>query len=169
VKAPGLLVALASAGAGVGALLAACSLDFDRFNPNDASVDEAGSDAAMAPETVHESGPQPGDEAASPDAGGGEAASDAAAPDDVRDAADATNEGGACTPSPSCLSRAQSCGATCARTLQQCLNGCFNNCNRCNTQEQSCAGQCASTCFGCAQEAGCPANSDCLDAARSGQ
>jgi hypothetical protein len=123
----------------------------------------------MAPETPHESGPEAGDEAASPDAGGGEAASDAAAPDDVRDAADATNEGGACTPSPNCLGRAQMCGAACARTLQQCLNGCVGNCNRCNTQEQSCTGQCASTCFGCTQEAGCAANGDCLDAARSGQ
>jgi hypothetical protein len=165
VRAQGLLVALAGAGVGVGALLGACSIDFDQFNPTGTNADASASDAT----TVHEGGPQPDNQAANVDAGGGEAASDTAAPDDVRGAADATNEGAICTPPPSCLSRAQTCGATCARQLQQCLNTCGNPCSRCTTQEQACAGQCASTCIGCTQDAGCPASGDCLDAARSGQ
>ena len=166
----GLLVALAGAAVGVSGMLAACSMDFEQFNPVDASAEVSAADATTDSQGAHESGPLPGNEAASADADGGEAASDALASADSQGPADATSEDAACRAPPGCFAAAQTCGAACSRTLQQCMVNCIpTQCSRCTSQQQTCIGQCATTCINCTQDGGCLSSNDCLDAARSGQ
>jgi hypothetical protein len=141
VIARGFLVLSALVPLAAAAALAACGLDFDRYDPTAGGADassDARADVVDAPTGV--------------DAGA--------------DASDAH----ACTPSQACIAQAGTCGAACGQTYQQCVANCGGQgCKQgCLTQEQSCLGQCASTCIGCTQTAGCADSRDCLDASRPG-
>jgi hypothetical protein len=171
----GLVFALSGAAFGVGAVLAtACSMDFDRFDPIDASeLGAAPAVDAMPGFEFDTGGSAPDIRVAAdtqgpfrPDTGGFDAVVDAGP-----DARDASPDQATCSAPPGCFDQAQSCGAMCTQQQQRCLNQCGggHSCTvQCSMQEQSCVGQCASTCIGCAQDAGCPANNACFDAARAG-
>jgi hypothetical protein len=159
------LVALAVAGLAAGA--GACALDFDRFEPGDASA---------PPRADVSNEPIPGDastdvtitgleDAETADGGADEAD---AASTDVDALADGSQEAGPCTPSPSCLTSARTCGTSCTQQEQQCAmrcvggGGCRSTCTR---TENTCISQCESTCSSCTRSAGCSATADCADAA----
>jgi hypothetical protein len=154
--------ALAAVGAGVGA----CALDFDRFEPVDASAppradvsNEPSPGDASADVTV--TGPEDA-EMADGGADGGDAGTA-----DVDALADGSQEAGPCTPSPSCLTSARTCGTGCAQQEQQCAMRCGGGACRssCTRTENTCISQCESTCSSCTRSAGCSAAADCADAA----
>ena len=111
-----LLAALAAASLALG--IAACTLDFNRFEPVDASTGSSGPDASGGTDSqlVETSA---GD-VSSPlaDAEASESAPDAGPVPD--DAAPETS----CV-SPSCLDTARTCGAACAQQEKQCAARCF--------------------------------------------
>jgi hypothetical protein len=124
--------------------VAACTFDFDHFNPNGSTS----GDSSMQGDS------QQGD-------GGGDGAGDAPA--------DAGGEF-VCVPPANCLSQATTCGAGCTSAYQQCLQGCMNlGCRmNCKSTEQSCSGSCQSTCYDCTNAAGCGSFPDCVTATRAG-
>jgi hypothetical protein len=166
-KARAPLAALATAGLVVG--IAACALDFNRFE----SAAQSKPDAGVRPSTDGADGGNnapPSDDATvdvttpfpEQDA---EVAPDARA--DAGRVADASPELSPCTPSSSCLSEAQNCGMGCASQEQQCASRCSGGSCRqnCMRTETMCISQCESTCTNCVQSAGCNATSSCADAA----
>lgn len=165
-KARASLVALATAGLVVG--IAACALDFDRFE----SAAQTKDDAGVRPSTNGAEGgdnPPPSDEA-SLDVATPPSEQDAAVTDARADAgrvADASPEASPCTPSSSCLNEAQNCGTGCASQEQQCASRCSGGSCRqsCMRTESMCISQCQSTCSNCVQSAGCSATTSCADAA----
>ncbi len=129
-----------------------CTLDFDRYQAT--AADGGGGDAE--PDTwVATQGPDAA-ETGAVDAGTVDVALDLGVAE------------GPCVPSAACLSQAGSCAMTCTQQYNRCVskcNGMNMGCmNMCTSQRQSCGGQCISTCITCAQNAGCPASSDCLTA-----
>jgi hypothetical protein len=164
----GLAVAGALAAAGV----AACALDFDRFDPvvGDAAAPRADvsptEDAVVGDATpsvdddVVSEATAPATADTGPDEAGANDASDAGAAVDGADAG--------CAPSPSCVASAHGCGATCAQQEQQCASRCSsNNCRtNCTRTETSCVTQCSDTCSTCTQSAGCRSASSCSAAAK---
>jgi hypothetical protein len=165
VKTRRLLVALGAAQLVV-AGLTACSFDFDRFDPIDASTESSRRPDATSHQDAADGGDL--DEAASQD-GEGEMAIDASP---IRDAT--RDEAASCTPSPDCFRQGESCGASCELALRNCMSNCGNPgtpaCRQCKTTDQTCLDQCATACTDCTQEAGCAApNGECLDAASAGQ
>ncbi len=162
------IVALGAATLVAGA--AACALDFDRFDPGDASA---------APGADVSSGRGPADASAVEDVtvsatGDAEPSGDAEAADGGADAPalDAgAGDAAPCTPSPSCIMSAQTCGAGCVKAQQQCTSTCGfgggSGCrSTCTKTETTCFTQCQDTCSSCAQSAGCSATADCADASR---
>jgi hypothetical protein len=136
--------------------LAACTLDFDRYDPSDAAAPqeggaEASADASMNPE------------AASPNP-------DAGPPDAIADAGttDAGKDSGACTPPPGCIAQTTTCGASCGQDFDGCTQACDAQAciTACRTPEQGCLGKCISTCLACTLEGGCMSSSACLNAAQ---
>jgi hypothetical protein len=155
------LAALAAAGLAMGT--AACALDFGRF---DATGDSA--DASLAPTADSSNEVTQVDastEVAAPDAA---RRVDASVADggaaDARALADGAEEA-SCTPSPSCLGSAQTCGAVCAQQEQQCAVRCGGGgvaCRAtCSRTESTCFKQCDDTCSTCVRSAGCGAVADC--------
>jgi hypothetical protein len=125
-----------------------CTLDFDRYDPTDASSDVVtGGDGAAL------------DSAASPpqDSSSHDATIDVIA--DAPGAAEASADQGTgpCMASPDCLTQAGSCGVTCGQLYQSCLQDCdAQPCSDvCRSNEQSCLGKCVSSCIACATDAGC--------------
>jgi hypothetical protein len=126
---------------------AGCALDFDRYDPTDASAaavtgaDGATTDAAMPP---------------SGDAGAHDATIDDATAD-AAEAASADQGTGPCMASPDCLTQAGSCGVACGQVNSTCLQGCdAQTCSDgCRQGEQSCLGKCISSCLACQTDAGC--------------
>ena len=162
----GALLALGAAGLSAGAT--ACALDFDQFEPVDASATPGRADASTEPpgtdaETVSttdaETTDGPDDAGVQTDA----ARADAGLP------ADGGLEAASCTPSPSCLMMARTCGMTCAMQDQQCTMRCTGgpSCrSSCNRTENTCITQCEDTCSTCTRSDGCSATSACADASR---
>jgi hypothetical protein len=138
--------------------LAACALDFDRFDP---AADASGSSPRDAPSEAF------ADDAAVDDAPGN-AGEDAPGPTDARPS-DANGDATACTASPACLTTAKMCAMTCAQQEQTCTMHCGGSSCRstCTRTETTCTAGCATTCTSCTQSAvGCGATSDCADATR---
>jgi hypothetical protein len=150
---------------------AACALDFDRFEPDDASASPSG-DVSSARGPTDASAME--DVAISPTIDA-EPSEDAEATDGGADARALTDgawdDAAPCSPPPSCIMSAQTCGAGCVRTEQQCAgkcglvggSGCRSTCTR---TETTCVTQCEDTCSSCSQSAGCSATAGCADAAR---
>jgi len=171
---PRLLLVVAGALASLG--LAACALDFDRFDPVSA-------DAAPRPDAGPADGAGlVGADDATPDADDDVAVLEATIPDagetgagdngdaragDAGPSADAS-DAGACTASPTCIASAHTCGTNCAQTEQQCASRCStNNCRtNCTRTENSCVTQCSDTCATCTLSAGCSATAACATAAK---
>jgi hypothetical protein len=154
------LLALGAATLMAGA--SACALDFDRFEPGDASATPSPDDAADASTDSTQGDAASADVAIEP-------IEDAAAPGsglDARALTDGEREDAPCTPSPSCITTAQTCAATCTRDEQQCSmrcvigGGCRTTCMR---TETTCMTQCQNTCSSCTQSAGCRAAAACAD------
>jgi hypothetical protein len=132
--------------------LVACSLDFDRYDPAgagsiaDASVDASAGDSAPSSD-------------ASPDAAPGDGGADAEG--------DVDGGGGPCEAVPGCLDQASTCGTACGVDHQACAQDCDAQLctDMCMSAEQSCLGRCLSSCIACASDAGCPAETQCLDSA----
>lgn len=137
-SARGALVAIAAAQLAAAGALAACGLDFDRYDPKDASADVAAEVQGI-------------DSNAS-DGGG---------------SADVTP----CMAPPDCFEEAGACALDCDQQYQKCVSNCtFPGCRQgCAAGGQTCAGKCATACISCAQNAGCPASADCLDASQFSQ
>ena len=153
----GLLVALACPPFALG--LAACALDFDRFDP----VADA---SASSPRDALDEAPE-GDAAADA-AAPGDAGADALGRSDAR-FSDAAQDAAACVASPGCLTTATACAATCAQQQQTCSTRCMNSACRsgCTRTESTCTAACATSCTDCTQSAaGCRATAACADAAR---
>jgi hypothetical protein len=151
-----LSAALATSAATAGALLAACTLDFDRYT--------VASGITASPDASSDTGTS-GDAIREDAADGGGSDADAGAADGALDGASTS-----CTPAPACLVQATSCGSSCGVANQQCTTGCADAqacLVDCRSALQSCLGACATTCFACEREAGCPATNACLDAAHS--
>jgi len=131
--------------------LIACALDFDRFDPIDASSDTS---TAQLPT------PEAGSDASRPDA-------PQMPPADRADTGMPVPRDASCTPPANCFTQAQSCGTQCSDQRKQCLSNCGGrNCMRnCDTGEQNCLSQCANQCASCTLVSGCPARNGCLDAA----
>jgi hypothetical protein len=131
--------------------LVACTLDFNRYDPADASPTEDATGSTDADATTPT---QP--------TGDGSLGTEKDAAADV--SADA--DGGPCAALPGCLQQATSCGSACGQDYQQCLQGCdAQSCaDTCRSTEQSCLGKCLSTCIACTVDGGCPASSECLGA-----
>jgi hypothetical protein len=126
---------------------AGCTLDFDRYDPADASsAPDTGADGAAL-----ESAAPPQDAASSVDATS-DAAGDATAVDTGAD-----RDAGPCVASSDCLTQAGSCGVACGQVYQSCLQDCdAQTCSdACRSGEQSCLGKCVSSCIGCTSDAGC--------------
>jgi hypothetical protein len=130
------------------AVLLSCTLDFDRYDP-------AGPDAEPGPPADAEA---PRDAPSQADAapGDGGPADSAAGPDAPP----------LCTAPTVCFRQASSCGSACVQSYQQCGLSCAGTtcAQTCLSTQQSCLGKCATTCIACAQDAGCPATSQCLNA-----
>jgi hypothetical protein len=120
--------------------VAACTMDFDRFEPT--TVDGLGTDAA--PDSGRDGGglpfPVPRD--------GGDGGDDAEPP---------CNQ-------DTCLSTANACATDCRRTAQSCLERCGNPpCrNQCNDAAKRCTTACEQACSACV-DGGCTAEA-CADA-----
>ncbi len=134
--------------------LAACTLDFERFEPTDASAGPSQPDVSTHPMDATEP--------ATP-------ASDAQPADDATDippGPDADTTEASCPPPSSCLGTAQTCAAGCAQQEKQCSSRCFaGSCrSNCTRTESSCQAKCTTACTTCVADSGCGAMSDCLDA-----
>jgi hypothetical protein len=140
----------------------ACALDFDRFEPDDASTPPTAADVSTESTQADASADveiapieEDADAAVAPDSGV-----------DARALADGPRDDAPCMPSPSCIMTAQMCSATCTRNEQQCSmrclggGGCRTTCMR---TETTCMTQCEDTCSSCTQSAGCSAASACGD------
>jgi hypothetical protein len=145
----------------------ACALDFDQFEPVDASTPPPHADGSVEP-------PATDAEMSVPDAETTDGPDDAGVqPDAARNDAGRPADGGldaaACTPSPSCLMMAKTCATMCMMQDQQCTmrcagSSCRSNCTR---TENTCIAQCEDTCSTCTRSAGCSAMSACADASTS--
>lgn len=124
-------------GSAVALASAACSLDFDKYEPAEST------DASAAMDAIGDGGP-PG--------------SDGSGPVD-------SGAAGAC--GQTCLSQASQCGSGCESTLATCLTNCQGGfCTRmCQTTEQGCVQRCTRTCDTCMGSAGCSGTNDCAVAA----
>jgi hypothetical protein len=135
--------------------LVACALNFDVYNPVDASLEGSTADAWS------EGGP-------SLDAPADGARMDATVDAALTDASLDRDGGSSCTAPGACFQEASTCGAMCGQVYQRCVRPCDASpaCTApCTSAQQSCLGKCATTCIGCTQEAGCVASNSCLDAA----
>jgi hypothetical protein len=133
--------------------LVACALDFDRFDPIDASSDTS---------TAQMPAPGAGPDASRPDA--------TQMSPDRGDAGTPVPRDASCTPPANCFTQAQSCGTQCSDQHKQCLSNCGGgNCMRhCDTSEQNCLSQCETQCAFCTLPSGCSARNNCLDAVGGG-
>ena len=139
-----LLPALAMAGA-------ACTLDFDKYDPAAISSDASSPEDAGTDATI--------DHAIGSDASdGGMAAREASGSNEE------TGGGPAC--GASCLEQAGQCGAPCQTTLGTCTSACQSSrCRQqCQTTAQACVDRCTRTCDTCWSSAGCSGSNDCADA-----
>ncbi len=158
------LLGLCAAGLAAGAT--ACALDFDQFEPVDASAPSRPADGSTEPPaTDAETSILDAETTDGPVDAGVDAS---AARTDAGQPADAGIDGPPCTPSPSCLMTARTCGTTCAMQNQQCTMRCTGPSCRssCNRTESTCFTQCQNTCSTCTGSAGCSATSACADASR---
>jgi hypothetical protein len=134
--------------------LAACTLDFARFEPSDANAAPSQPDASTGPMGENEAATPPSD---------GEPTDGAA---DTATAPDATEQEASCAIPPSCLDTAQTCAAACAQQEKQCSARCFGGSCRsnCTRTESSCQAKCTTACTTCVQDSGCGATSACAGA-----
>lgn len=162
------LLALAASGLVAGSM--GCALDFDRFEPVDASA-PSGADRSIEP-PASDAGATPAvDAGANDDATDDEPAAEDAGPSDARPSdarapADGGLDAAPCMPSPSCLMSARTCGMTCMMQDQQCVMRCTGGACRsnCTRTEDTCIMQCQDTCSTCTRSAGCSATAACTDA-----
>jgi hypothetical protein len=129
----------------------ACSLDFDRFDAEDASTEAA---------------PSPAPPPKGMDAGSG-SVPDVASPKESSAVMPEASPTG-CAAAADCVDKAQTCGARCATTLAQCTKGCGGAAceRRCTTADQTCISQCADSCDLCVQLGGCGSRNGCTPAAQ---
>jgi hypothetical protein len=139
---------------------AACTLDFDRFEPVDANAGPSPPDASV--DADGESAEASPNEATAPSSN----AEEAEGATDAMPAPDAPAQETSCASPPSCLDTVQTCGAVCVQQEKQCSSRCQNGICRsnCMRTESSCLATCTSTCMTCVRDSGCGAMSDCADA-----
>jgi hypothetical protein len=127
---------------GVSMALAACTLSFDRFDPE--------ADGATSPA----------------DTGSGSDVHDAGQP---LDAPDSEPSDAGCMAAQGCFDAAGACGTACGQTSQQCQSMCPNMpCrNGCIKTEQTCRLGCGSTCTACAGGLGCNGSAACAAGANT--
>jgi hypothetical protein len=169
---PGVRSGLAAAAVLAQTTLIACGLDFDRFDPTDASS-ETSTSQMPRPGAGPDVTQMPGDDAGATSPSVDVAmAMDVAQPpmDVVPDWGMPVPRDASCTPPANCFTQAQSCGTQCSDQHKQCLSNCGGgNCmRRCDTSEQSCRSQCATQCLVCTSTNGCSDRNDCLGAAGGG-
>jgi hypothetical protein len=157
------LLVLGAAGLAAGAT--ACALDFDQFEGVDASAPSRPADGSREPpatdaETTSVLDAETTDGEVDAGVETDAARADAGGP------ADGGLDAAPCTPSPSCLMTARTCGTMCAMQDQQCTMRCGGASCRsgCTRTESMCIMQCTDTCSTCTRSAGCSATSACADA-----
>lgn len=132
------------------AMIGACSLGFDTFDPV----------ATSAGDASHADGPL----------GGGDSQVDTGVADSGSGDSSGGDTGqggeGGCSGVQACVNTATSCGMSCGMSYQQCVGMCGGNTCRqmCRNTQNNCRSMCAMTCDSCATFVGCSASSQCQTA-----